>query len=357
MKKAFQSNFSILSESNYGTFLLFLNENQQLMFEMFESIDNVSLLLDKWNKIWSNISDYEELDSNCKSVMSITISILQQKIKSEDWYALTKNDPAFLFGLPKYAWSKNQVILDEYNRLDKLFNDYSLKHLPILNTAELLNQNQIVKSNIFYSIDLIIERTNKKEIIELLKKTTWKVKLLRNSKIQFVHPIHKITLQITFINDSDFKNIESKKVQLTENTYIPNPTDQIHFYINELKNIENWLKTDYLKQIITVKNLIKQIPRDELNNYKSIEKSIGNTFIYNSNNEPKIQIKLPKKLIIKQSIRIKQIKEKIKEKKSIRVYIKVFKKILRISLDLLLSPLRYKRDQEKIYFIPFKKIN
>lgn len=336
----------IESQGHFGILQLETTAHQQFLKNILLSKENSNDLMKNWEALWYLIDDYEALDEPSKKMMSMVIFKLNQSFQKEEWLKVTKNNPGYLAGLPKHAWTKNQLIYKDYSSLSDLLNDHFIPHLPILGIAGMIQLKGFTNYRTIPTIAIVIESSVQIKAIEIVKIIGWELQVQSEDKLKFSHASKHSFLHVHLLDKNDFNRLIHNKLFLKNefNTYIPSVKDQITFLNKEIKDISTWRSHAYVYYELLIHALnefqqkIDHEPIIKLSSTIKVQKI------------PAFHLKFSKDFIIANYFRIKSFQNNanfIFRCKLIVHFLSAFCKELCID--------KWKKENEKITFIPFAK--
>ena len=103
---------TLIQSGIIGNFeIIISNEELAILKLLSTKSENI---LSYWREVWQSIDDYEELSFASKELMASAVKKIQEKVAENKWKEVTKGNAEFLSGLPRYTWTKNQYILNQY---------------------------------------------------------------------------------------------------------------------------------------------------------------------------------------------------------------------------------------------------
>jgi hypothetical protein len=308
---------TLLIKSHVGYFELSLSESQQLLFEIITSENNIDSIEDKWIQLWDKLDDYELLDNASKSVMSLTVSKLSKNLNFKTWDQHTKNNPYFLVGLPKYAWTKNNLLIKKFKDIHRLLNQERIEHLPILDTAEILISNSSFLSCIFYNIHIACCHSEQEKSHSILNQKGWNLLYSTVKKTVYHSKNESFNLHIHTIKQEELIELHKNKIITRENIYLPSLINQTKLLINELHDVTNWAQSNHLKLLCLLREKQKQLTPIELHELSKIDKNHNLLTQLLNPACPKqnsFSIKLTSTFLIGQYLRIEKLKSFVHKK-------------------------------------------
>lgn len=170
--------------------------------------------LQHWKIFWGEVSDYEMAPFGCKELMPLAVRKMQKSDPQSDWQSVVPSHASFLSGLPKYAWSKNKVILLECYKLADQLHQRGVEIMAIKGIAEMIRIPEIMLMRTSRDIDLLIQPKDLEVSVELFQSLGWHSDQVVNgvpsplsdfegNSFTFDHPNYPVSLDIHFDVVSD----------------------------------------------------------------------------------------------------------------------------------------------------------
>lgn len=233
-----------------------------------------------WEQLWKNTDDYEDLLFSCKELMPTAVKKIQNSCKDGHWKQFVPKNAQFLAGLPRYTWTKNQYIINEYQKIAAALEQENIEFIALKGMCEILDGSTLAFMRTSRDIDLLIHEEDWEKCRQVFENFGWtKAKnLYKWPYLNSPQKLHAETFQKTeriFDLDVHFSAIPGEKSisqQFTNNlwkrkvkakkfptNYIPSFEDRYIISVGNVFNLGNWLKghtTKYIYDILTISTQI-----------------------------------------------------------------------------------------------------
>ena len=229
-----------------------------------------------WEQLWKNTEDYEDLLFSCKELMPSAVRKIQTSCEDGQWKQFVPKKAQFLAGLPRYTWTKNQYIINEYQKIAAVLDKEKIEFLALKGVCEMLDDSPLAFMRTSRDIDLLIHEVDWEKCRQIFKSLGW-YKSEKSPKWPYLtSPIklHAETFQkLEGIFDLDVhfaaipgaksisqtftNNLWKRKVVSTKypSYYIPSLEDRYIITVANVFNLGNWINghtTKYLYDILTL---------------------------------------------------------------------------------------------------------
>lgn len=217
--------------------------------------------LGHWKIFWSEVSDYEMAPFGCKELMPLAVRKMQKAVAQSDWQSVVPSHASFLSGLPKYAWSKNKVILLECYKLADQLHQRGVEIMAIKGIAEMIRIPDIMLMRTSRDIDLLIQPKDLEVSIELFQSLGWysvqvvngvpsPLSEFEGNSFTFDHPNYQVSLDIHFDVVSDgrgqYGDFTSElwwnklRAPCSHPIFIPSPENRFCLFLANAFVPDNW---------------------------------------------------------------------------------------------------------------------
>lgn len=146
--------------------------------------------LEYWKKLWQHTNDYEEFLFSCKELMPSAVKKLQENFEQVQWQNITVGNANFLAGLPRYAWTKNQYVINQYKIIAAVLEKEKIDFIAIKGVCEILAGSSLSMMRTSRDIDILIKPEDKEKSREIFTRLGWQI-ALEPHKINFYNnPLH-----------------------------------------------------------------------------------------------------------------------------------------------------------------------
>jgi hypothetical protein len=238
---------------------LALNKSEIAMLQLLLSSEGEAI--QHWKRFWSEVSEYELAPFGCKELMPLAVRKMQMAVAQSDWQSVVPSHASFLAGLPKYAWTKNRVILLECYKLCDQLHQRGVEVMAIKGIAEMIRIPDIMLMRTSRDIDLLIQPKDLGVSIDLFQSQGWSSDQVANgvpsplsefegNSFTFDHPNYPVSLDIHFdvVSDgrgqySDFTSeiwLDKQSAPCNHHVYIPSPENRFCLFLANAYVPDNW---------------------------------------------------------------------------------------------------------------------
>lgn len=238
-----------------------------------------------WEELWKHTEDYEDLLFSCKELMPSVVNKIQTCCLDGEWQQFIPKNAQFLAGLPRYTWTKNQYIINEYQKIAAALDQENIEFIALKGVCEMLDGSTLAFMRTSRDIDLLIQEEDWEKCRQIFENIGWaKSKNLSNwSYLNSPIKPHAETFQKTeriFDLDVHFaaipgaksasqrftKNLWKRKVRAKKypSCFIPSVEDRYIITVANAFNIHNWIKGHTTKYIFDMLSLSSQIDANQL---------------------------------------------------------------------------------------------
>jgi hypothetical protein len=238
-----------------------------------------------WEQLWKNTEDYEDLLFSIKELMPSAVKKIQTSCIDGEWQQFIPKNAQFLAGLPRYTWTKNHYIINEYQKIAAALNQENIEFIALKGMCEMLDGSTLAFMRTSRDIDLLIHEEDWEKCRQVFENFGWtKAKnLYKWPYLNSPQKPHAETFQKTeriFDLDVHFSAIPGEKSiskQFTNNlwkrkvkakkfptNYIPSFEDRYIISVGNAFNLNNWLKGHTTKYIYDILTLSTQIDDEKL---------------------------------------------------------------------------------------------
>ena len=229
-----------------------------------------------WEQLWKNTEDYEDLLFSCKELMPSAVKKIQTSCEDGHWKQFVPKNAQFLAGLPRYTWTKNQYIINEYKKIAAVLEKEEIEFLALKGVCEMLDDSPLAFMRTSRDIDLLIHEEDWEKCRQIFENLGWNKSEKPRKWAYLTSPIKLQAetfqkLEGIFDLDVHFAAIHGEKSisqKFTSNLwrrkvkaknfptyYIPSPKDRYIIMVANAFNLGNWLNghtTKYIYDILTL---------------------------------------------------------------------------------------------------------
>jgi|LauGreDrversion4_2_1035121.scaffolds.fasta_scaffold03667_8 hypothetical protein len=238
-----------------------------------------------WEQLWENTEDYEDLLFSIKELMPSAVRKIQTSCEDGQWKQFVPKNAQFLAGLPRYTWTKNQYIINEYQKIAAVLDQEKIEFLALKGLCEMLDGSKLSFMRTSRDIDILIHEEDWLKCKKVFNNLGWfQSKKSRkwtylNSPIKG-HGENFQKLERIFDLDVHFASIpgaKSTSQKFTTNLwkrkvkaknfptyYIPSPEDRYIISVGNVFNIGNMIQGHTTKYMYDIHTLSSQIDNKQL---------------------------------------------------------------------------------------------
>lgn len=171
-----------------GNFEFVLSNEELAMLQLISTKSNNSLSY--WEKVWQDINDYEELTFSCKEMMPSAVKKVQDSYSQSSWKDVTKGNAEFLSGLPRYTWTKNQYIINQYRIIAEALKNENIDFIALKGVCEMIANSNLSMMRTSRDIDMLVRIEDWDKCLEVFNKIGWELVPIPESIEFLVTPGH-----------------------------------------------------------------------------------------------------------------------------------------------------------------------
>lgn len=279
---------------------LVLSKPEMAMLQLLLSPEGEAL--GYWKVFWSGVTDYEAAPFGCKELMPLAVRKMQKAVSQSDWQSVVPSHASFLSGLPKYAWSKNKMILLECYKLADQLHQRGVEIMAIKGIAEMIRIPDVMLMRTSRDIDLLIQPKDLGVSVELFQSLGWHSDQVANgvpaplsefegNSFTFDHPNYPVSLDIHFDVVSDgrgqYGNFTSElwlnklRAPCNHPIYIPSPENRFCLFLANAFVPDNWTSGlvnkylfDLLFQLQDMSDADKALAKVQATKYLSLGEAV-----------------------------------------------------------------------------------
>jgi len=238
-----------------------------------------------WEQLWKNTDDYEDLLFSCKELMPSAVRKIQTSCEDGQWKQFVPKNAQFLAGLPRYTWTKNQYIINEYQKIAAVLDKEKIEFLALKGVCEMLDDSPLAYMRTSRDIDLLIHEEDWEKCRQIFENLGWN-KSEKSRKWAYLNsPIksHAETFQkLERIFDLDVhfaaipgaksasqiftKNLWKRKVRAKKypSCYIPSIEDRYIITVANAFNLHNWKRGHTTKYVYDLNSIASHFDKKRL---------------------------------------------------------------------------------------------
>lgn len=243
-----------------------------------------SQIQEAWTRLWATVADYEELHFFCKDFMPTAIMRLYRYGLLDELMPLIRGNRHFMRGLPKFIWSKNQLLLREARQISVCFTNAGIDFSFVKGVGRMLEAGASELYRISRDIDVLVRWDQFDHSIDLLLKNNWKFKepisegamsIGRINAFALYHPIHRIDIDLhrSLFHDAgnDFFPLmndiwgRAEVSDKSKHLFILSRRDQLLVAVENAFNLFNWETSQFCKYIYDLAKIMQEMNDEQLN--------------------------------------------------------------------------------------------
>jgi hypothetical protein len=229
-----------------------------------------------WEQLWKNTEDYEDLLFSCKELMPSAVRKIQTSCEDVQWKQFVPKNAQFLAGLPRYTWTKNQYIINEYQKIAALLDKENIEFLALKGVCEILDDSPFAFMRTSRDIDILIHEEDWLKCKQIFNNLGWyqseksrkcaflnnpikgHAESFQNSERIFDLDVHFVAIAGTKSTYEKFTtNLWKRKVKAKKipTYYIPSPEDRYIIIAANVFSLHNWKvghTTKYVHDLLTI---------------------------------------------------------------------------------------------------------
>jgi len=235
-----------------------------------------------WEQLWKNTEDYEDLLFSCKELMPSAVKKIQTSCADGQWQQFIPKNAQFLAGLPRYTWTKNQYIINEYQKIAGLLDKENIEFLALKGVCEMLDGSKLSFMRTSRDIDILIHEDDWLKCKKVFNNLGWFQSEKSRKRTYLNNPIKGhaenfqnleriFDLDVHFVAIAGAKSTSQKfttnlwkrkvKAKNFPNYYIPSPEDRYIIISANVFGLHNWKgghTTKYVQDLLTISSHFEQ---------------------------------------------------------------------------------------------------
>jgi len=264
-----------------GRIVVELDAQEYLMLKLLMCPENQ--IKEVWTKLWRTVSDYEELHFFCKDFMPTAVARLYRHGLLDELMPLVRGNRHFMRGLPKFIWSKNQLILREARQVAALFASAGLDLAFVKGVGRMLELGGSGLYRISRDIDVLVPWDQFDRSINLLLENNWEIKgpvsqaakrIGMINAITLYHPTQGVDIDLhrSLFHDTGSDCLplmnqiwsRAKPSDTSKHLYILSRRDQLLVAIDNTFQLFNWETSQFCKYIYDLAQILQEMNDEEL---------------------------------------------------------------------------------------------
>ena len=196
---------------------------------------------------------------------------------------LIRGNRHFMRGLPKFIWSKNQLLLREARQISACFANAGIDFSFAKGVGRMLEVGGNELYRISRDIDVLVPWDQFDQAIDLLLKNNWEFKepisegamsIGRINAFALYHPIHRIDIDLhrSLFHDAGNNCFSlmnkiwgrAKVSDMSKHLFILSRRDQLLVAVENAFNLFNWETSQFCKYIYDVAKIVQEMNDEEL---------------------------------------------------------------------------------------------
>lgn len=271
----------LIQQAPIGKVLVELDDQEYMMLKLLMCPE--SQIQEVWVRLWATVADYEELHFFCKDFMPTAIMRLYRHGLLDELMPLIRGNRHFMRGLPKFIWSKNQLLLREARQISAYFANAGIDFSFAKGVGRMLEVGGNELYRISRDIDVLVPWDQFDQAIDLLLKNNWEFKepisegamsIGRINAFALYHPIHRIDIDLhrSLFHDAGNNCFSlmnkiwgrAKVSDMSKHLFILSRRDQLLVAVENAFNLFNWETSQFCKYIYDVAKIVQEMNDEEL---------------------------------------------------------------------------------------------
>jgi hypothetical protein len=172
------STISLSTKTPLGVLELALSDEEIYMLQLIADTNHNEL--ECWKNVWEKVSDYEDLPFSCKELMPSAIKKLQDNTDQKSWQNIAAKNAIFLIGLPRYTWTKNHYIINQYKIIASALEAEKIEIIAIKGVGEMLANSSLSMTRTSRDIDVLIRPEDWEKCQNIFTKLGWNIAIKKH---------------------------------------------------------------------------------------------------------------------------------------------------------------------------------
>lgn len=271
----------LIQKAPIGKIVVELDTQEHLMLKLLMCPE--SQIKEVWIKLWATVSDYEGFHFFCKDFMPTALARLYRHGLLDELMPLVRGNRHFMRGLPKFIWSKNQMLLREARQISACFSNAKINFSFVKGVGKMFEVGGNALYRISRDIDILVLWDQFDQSIDLLLKNNWEYKeritegamsIGRINAVTLYHPIHRIDIDLhrSLFHDAGNDSLplmneiwgRAKVSDMSEHLFILSRQDQLLVAIDNVFTLFNWETSQFCKYIYDLAQILQEMNDEEL---------------------------------------------------------------------------------------------
>ena len=243
----------------FGVLEFTLTHEEVAILQLISAKNNNAI--EYWEKLWQETNDYEDFPFSCKELMPSAVKKIQESVDQKTWQSVTVGNASFLAGLPRYTWTKNQYIINQYKIIAAALQLENIEFIAIKGVCEILASSPLSMMRTSRDIDILIRVEDWGKCKKIFADLGWRLAIIPHRNDFLNNPLHShaetfynkegiIELDVHFSPIAGTKSYARKftsklwERKVTANDHptlcIPSNEDRLIISIANAYNMNNW---------------------------------------------------------------------------------------------------------------------
>jgi len=257
------------------------------------ALGNAVIERSQWDSFWGDVESYDDLPYGCHLIMHHIIRNVQRTHWMHSWKEVGSKNLDFLSGLPKYNWTKNQLIRKHVQRIDAIFRTLSVNVFAINGLAENTGDPgpSWIRSNPM--AEVLIQRQDYDQVKTALDESGYELshtvpwyfaERIAGTKRIFVHPSDNLNCQLYVLyteRDANLGAMYASLCKLAQGSSqpeitalrIPDIRSRFLFSVQQVFQASNLVNGIYLVHLMDTFNQLRSMTREDVQSISSLQGS------------------------------------------------------------------------------------
>jgi hypothetical protein len=280
--------YTLLKSDLDTTLVKHISVKEQLGLQM--ALGSAEIERSQWESFWGDVESYDDLPYGCHLIMHRIIRKIQRTDWMLSWKVVGSKKLDFLSGLPKYNWTKNQVLRKHVHRIDAVFTKLPVTVFAFNGLAENIGEPgpPWIRSNPL--AEVLIERQDYEESKTALEESGYELALtvpwnnvgrIAGTKRIFVHTSDNLSCHLYVLYTETDVNLRALYASLCKNAQestqhglrslrIPDIRTRFLFSVQQVLRASNLATGIYLVHLMDTLNLLRSMTREDVQSISSL---------------------------------------------------------------------------------------
>jgi len=244
----------------------------------------------QWDSFWGDVETYDDLPYGCHLIMHHIIRKVQRTHWIPSWKIVGSKNLNFLSGLPKYNWTKNQLLRKHVQRIDAVFRTLPVNVFAINGLAENIGEPGPPWFRSNPMAEVLIQREDYDQAKTALDESGYELshsvpwyfaERIAGTKRIFVHTSDNLSCQLYVLYTETDANLRALYTSMcthaqestqpeSRSLLIPDIRSRFLFSVQQVFQASNLATGTYLVHLMDTLNLLKGMTREDVQSISSL---------------------------------------------------------------------------------------